>query len=511
MIRGMDVIIFFVCLFLELIINIYIYNSILYNIKLSFFRCIIKILYYIKYYIQCTLSAKSNKIIKQFLNDNNGLHYVYYPLFFLVINILYAIFSSVILTVSMHNWFLCLIYGFALLSIYIESLIKYRFMFISYFEKFFIFYSFFQEKLHDEKGVGILSREKKQKIKISISKRKLFAVLLMTGSATVMLYFYLRDIYKVFTGKKKLDFFSLNELNILPLNNKVFMIAFLIFIVSMLVIMYGSASELDDLKKQISEKINIIIQKMKNKKGNTNGRYLTPELKKLEKSINSLCKKLEIDYVNILVDKNIGQPAIAKSIVPPTVILQKSFVEQFILEEEIGKLMFVIGHELVHIKYKDTPGMRREAIKMFIVFFVLVVCCTGLGFMCVYFGLNVIACIIAFAELAIIKIMAIICDPRYLRQVAELRADRIGLEVCGEKADTFKAVMNQLGEDESIVSWKEGLLKWYLMLYEDMDEHPYIKTRIYEIGRGKKWCWKEYLRYCWLMMYNKAKGRGWRL
>ncbi|MCI9077427.1 MAG: M48 family metalloprotease [Lachnospiraceae bacterium] len=328
-----------------------------------------------------------------------------------------------------------------------------------------------------------------------------------------MLYFYLTDIYKIFTGKKEMDFSSVSSYSILPLDNKVFIIAFVIFIISIMVILYGSATERDGLKKNISTKIRTIIQKItsKWKKENINSIYLAPEIKKLEKPVNSLCQKLGIDYVNILVDENLKQPAVAKSIAPPTVILQKEFVEQFVLEEETGKLMFVIGHELVHIKYKDTPGMKRESIKAFIILSILAICGFKLAFMCLYSGLDIITFFIAFIELAICIIMSTMCDPRYWRQVAELRADRIGLEACGGNTDTFRSVMKQLGEDDKAVSWKEGLLRWYLMLYEDMDEHPHIKTRIYETGRGKKWCWKEYLRYCWLMMCNKLKGRGWRL
>lgn len=184
---------------------------------------------------------------------------------------------------------------------------------------------------------------------------------------------------------------------------------------------------------------------------------------------------------------------------------------QFNCENDFGKLMFIIGHELVHIKYNDTPQMKKEAFRMFVNFIILFICCLYLIFITDYFNIKPMMYLLVFIEIFVGKVMSIMCDRRYLKQIAELRADRLGLEACGETIETFKIVMNQLGEDEEIVNWREGLLNWYLSLYEDIDEHPYSKTRIYEIERGKRWGWKEYIRYCWLVMWNKIKGKGWRL
>lgn len=316
----MELKIFFVCVIVQLIIYMYMYHYIFNNIKQSFLSCTIKILYYFQYSF---FKIKSEKM-KQFIKDNNGFYYIYKPFEFFILNILYAIFSSITLSIMVHKLLLSIIFGIILFSIYIEGLIKYRFIFIYFYENFFIFYVLFQKKKYEEKINDKATKIKKETI--NITKKEIFTILLMIFSSVIMIYFYLKEIYHLFLNKKEMNFGSINPWFIFPSNNKVFISAFLLFIISIFAIIFSDIKDIYNLKNTVIQKIKIIFQRIikKQKLDNSDTNYLAPELEKWKKPINTLCKNLGINYVKILVDENLKQPAIAKCTFPPMIVLQKN-------------------------------------------------------------------------------------------------------------------------------------------------------------------------------------------
>lgn len=88
-------------------------------------------------------------------------------------------------------------------------------------------------------------------------------------------------------------------------------------------------------------------------------------------------------------------------------------------------------------------------------------------------------------------------DERYWKQVYELRADRIGIQISNVSIDIFKELM----------------FYFQTRIETEDDFHPLYETRIREIEKYNsiKWGIKDQLRYSWNFTWNLRIHKEWRL
>lgn len=105
--------------------------------------------------------------------------------------------------------------------------------------------------------------------------------------------------------------------------------------------------------------------------------------------------------------------------------------------------------------------------------------------------------------------LGILLDGHFRRQIMELRADRIGLEVSRVKTENACAALSYLEPTER--GEKSNPFLGYYKRYIAVETHPSLERRIKELKRGKRWGVMEYIRYLCLIKIRERIGLGKRL
>lgn len=231
-----------------------------------------------------------------------------------------------------------------------------------------------------------------------------------------------------------------------------------------------------------------------------------------ENDIKLICKKLQIKNVEIKVTYDIINETVS-SCLKKDAVPQIRFCGYFWndLEDHFKDdsfyyiVLFILGHELSHISSKDSLNEVKSYFYQFLIvcFFI---------FLWIYRELNIVFYTLVSRQpvfniinLTMIGFMSCIyflfyktwSDERYWKQVCELRADRIGLQLSNISIDLFKKFMaysqNEIETEE--------------------DFHPLYETRIREMEKyqNMKWKVKDYLRYTWEFAWNLRIHKEWRL
>ena len=177
-------------------------------------------------------------------------------------------------------------------------------------------------------------------------------------------------------------------------------------------------------------------------------------------------------------------------------------------------IMFIIGHELVHIHFNDRSKMRTAVIRTAIV----------VGAMIFLFGIAMLLYVcnlmqsvfsLAWAVSGIyimVFVASVMVDFRYWGQIKELRADRVGMEVSNTSPNVFDAFAsycqyNLSGDSDE----KSNIVYFFYKQYVKVEEHPSLKRRSIELHRNKKWGITEHIRYCWMIRWKLWGHHGWKL
>lgn len=236
------------------------------------------------------------------------------------------------------------------------------------------------------------------------------------------------------------------------------------------------------------------------------------KLAPLENDIEEICKKLHIKNVEIKVVDDIVKETVSSTLEKfevPQICIDGDFLDDLksTYKSEIFNniILFILGHELSHISSKDSLNKGRYKFILFLfignILFFLALREINLALY------NIINTQLFLAIVNMIMATIIFCidsffyktwsDERYWKQVYELRADRIGLQISNVSVDIFKELM--FYSQTRIVT-------------ED-DFHPLYKTRIREIEKYNriKWGIKDQLRYTWKFTWNLKIHKEWRL
>ncbi len=229
----------------------------------------------------------------------------------------------------------------------------------------------------------------------------------------------------------------------------------------------------------------------------------------LEQDIKEMCDKVKItklkvrtvseDYLNahVISDKD-GN-------------LEIILTEPLILELEDKKdiLKTIFAHELVHYKYKDNFYIKwRTKIACFLSLLIL------MTYMNYFFKIENFASTIILGM--ILYICSIVSDESYWFQMAELRADRIAIDISGVQPEKYTEylkdssfVQNEI-KNNNYINKNNFIYREYKKNIEKI-KHPSLKRRIEVLDRKyKKWGYLEYFTHIFIITKWKLTGRGWR-
>ncbi len=238
---------------------------------------------------------------------------------------------------------------------------------------------------------------------------------------------------------------------------------------------------------------------------------ICPELAAWEQEIRQMCRILKIKRALFVVTDQRGlnaEAAMAEEKLP-VIVCSERFLNM--LSEKLGDMSspavrFLLGHELAHVYYKDIRDSAGLLRIWGVSFFLNVGAVIGVYQTKNYLLLVAVSCAVLFCAFFPLRLWM---DERCRKQIMELRADRIGMQVSNTPVEVICALFDlfkSIDKEEN-----KNFLYQYYKGYVDVSEHISAEKRKREIMRGKKWCITEYARYMFCIQINLILFKGWKL
>ena len=114
----------------------------------------------------------------------------------------------------------------------------------------------------------------------------------------------------------------------------------------------------------------------------------------------------------------------------------------------------------------------------------------------------------------------VMCDIRYWKQIAELRADRLAVEKY--KCDKMSCVTfwkeysknhnqnnNNTNNNNDDNNENNNIIVKIYRKYVKISEHPSMERRMYLIEKRDRWHWWEYLEHALIVLKWRITNKGW--
>ncbi|MGG4457818.1 M56 family metallopeptidase [Brevibacillus porteri] len=242
------------------------------------------------------------------------------------------------------------------------------------------------------------------------------------------------------------------------------------------------------------------------------GAILFPNTK-LKEAIYELCSSAGMLDVELYLcrEKQINGYAKARLIGPKSIVISEGC-----LHLEWEEIAAIIGHEIVHLRLKDTTALSA----LWRIIGVLTIIFVFIGYMLLlellYYLFPLIGNLFGIISLPIVLMyeigmltFMIIDNRRYWYQIQELRADRLSCQLPGVTLEGAIKVLKKLKAQEDNLfenlSWYQKLFLRYFIV----TEHPSIDRRISLLEKYKKWSLIDYIIHYFQITKWFFFGRGW--
>lgn len=249
------------------------------------------------------------------------------------------------------------------------------------------------------------------------------------------------------------------------------------------------------------------------------------QLKLLEDIFYEMCEKIGVENIEVVLGRNEIENAAAyveKNKVPKIVLEEKLLlilekISNYDFDTYSSYVKFFFAHELVHVKYKDPMKIKNRA-RLSALVWLVIIYGTLLGMPLLLGKLMnnfIMTLLYLIIMIVIVLFIDITSDKRYWEQVAELRADKLGLKFSGlPKAMYVNLWENELGKlDEerktSDTIDSKNILFRYVKRNIGEFSHPSWKCRIENIMRKTNWGIKDYIIHAIRIRRWKIQRKGW--
>ena len=230
-------------------------------------------------------------------------------------------------------------------------------------------------------------------------------------------------------------------------------------------------------------------------------------LESIQKDIVNMCQQLSLKSLECNIteenDVSVGSKVNKKGI--PQVDISYGFISAIYHSKAKDILLFTIAHELGHIYYKDFVNVRKR-LRIANVICLLIYISTILE---LFIGkgkliLNVVSLIILFGEIVLGNVM---CDIRYWKQIAELRADRLAMRL--SKCNKYAVIDFWKEDSKKKPSDTTNLVNQYYKRYIRVKDHPSMNRRMELLEKRDRWYWWEYIEHALIVIKWKMTNKGW--
>lgn len=230
----------------------------------------------------------------------------------------------------------------------------------------------------------------------------------------------------------------------------------------------------------------------------------------IKEDIVKMCKKLKISNVNIGLLECSGAIKIETGIDEnqiPHIGVSYSFLQTLYTRDGAKDiLLYIIGHELAHVYYDDFNNIAKRVKKSYFIYFV---------------GMMIIICIALFIEDAFVQniglvlllihcfIFNVICDKRYWHQIAELKADRLSVQIYNGEKTFLIDFWKEYDKNKDSKRKKENAIYEYYKKYIKIESHPSMTRRMELLEKRNKWHRWEYFEHMLLICKWRITNKGW--
>lgn len=230
-------------------------------------------------------------------------------------------------------------------------------------------------------------------------------------------------------------------------------------------------------------------------------------LESIKEDIENMCvqlgiKSLEckiIDTEERYVESKISEQGI------PQIAISNGFITQIYGNNARDLLLMTIAHEPGHIYYNDFSNIsKRVRISNLVNLILMILNMLGLMATMISPIFFTIMLLIMGVESVFGKVM---CDARFWKQIAELRADRLAINVCKSNKMIFvefwKGYLEKQSKEET------NIIDQFYRRYIKVEGHPSMEHRMELIEKREKWSWWEYFEHALVIMKWCMTHRGW--
>lgn len=231
-------------------------------------------------------------------------------------------------------------------------------------------------------------------------------------------------------------------------------------------------------------------------------------LDSIKEDIENMCVQLGIESLEckiIATEERYAESKISEQGVPQ-IGISNGFVTQIYGNKAARDiLLMTIAHELGHIHYNDFTNIsKRVKISNFVCLILMILNMLGLIATMITPIYLIIALLFMGIETAFGKVM---CDARFWKQIAELRADRIAIDVC--KSDKMIFVEFWKGYLKNQNKEETNIIDQFYRRYIKVEGHPSMEYRMELIEKREKWSWWEYFEHALVIMKWRITNKGW--
>lgn len=192
----------------------------------------------------------------------------------------------------------------------------------------------------------------------------------------------------------------------------------------------------------------------------------------------------------------------------PQINISNGFITEIYGNNARDILLITIAHELGHIYYNDFENISKR-VKFSNYVWIILMIFNILGLM---LGLMIMNSLIFIMIILLIMCIEnvlgkVMCDERFWKQIAEIRADRLAINVCNSNKMVFVDFWKRYLEKQS--KKETNIIDNFYRKYIKIESHPSMEYRMELIEKREKWYWWEYLEHALVIMKWRITNRGW--
>ena len=230
-------------------------------------------------------------------------------------------------------------------------------------------------------------------------------------------------------------------------------------------------------------------------------------LENIQTEIENMCVKLGIRNLECRIISSITRRVESKinENGVPQIEISNGFINSIYSKDAKDILLLTIGHELGHIYYNDFKNVKR---RLKIAATIELICYTLSAYLLI---LSISKPLLLLGSVPLFMVITvfgkIMSDKRYWAQIAELRADRLAVQIC--ESDKMSFIEFWKNDMKNNPEKEINVVCQFYRRYVKVVDHPSMERRMELLEKRDKWYWWEYFEHVFTILRWRVTNKGW--